>query len=445
MKNNFFFNDKNATLVCLFLICLIFISKISLKFLPFIPFSFGPIIYQYGMHPYINIILQLVGFLYLTAYWCNKKSKYPLNLYYRLFIYLLCATLSIQSIVQMIFINAHYSIIAQISGLIMAIILIYTYAIFIPSILSIENFIYYAKKSSLWIVIASVLTLPAFFPIMFKGGRFIGFFKHIPHMVSTATLAFIFYTPDIFSPNKNGLRNHTLLKIIIYFLLFIAVLLTSTKAAFVTVLITLFIGFFIFGKKRRSIRLFKFTFLSIVFAVFIFSGFPLAKIGTDITTGKISFGLRPAQNGIQTRWDEVTRGLDIFETSPIFGRGLMYKYLDGENSSLDVDGYNSFKDPHNLFISAGVIGGYPLMIFAIIGYLIMLYYSLKGLSHIDESKRIISLFLFAHLPVFLIYHAHFSLGGIADRIYWLIFGFMAQSYSCQSKSEDLPNGLSVNN
>lgn len=192
-------------------------------------------------------------------------------------------------------------------------------------------------------------------------------------------------------------------------------------------------------------RLFKFTFLSAVFATIIFCGFPLIKIGTDITTGKMSFGFRPAQNGIETRWDEVIRGLDIFETSPMFGRGLMYKYLNGENASLDVDGYNSFKDPHNLFVSAGVIGGYPLMVMAIIGYLVMLYYSLKGLGDPDESRRLVSLFLLAHLPVFLIYHAHFSLGGIADRVYWLIFGYMAQSSFCRRDSKELPNGLPVNN
>lgn len=445
MRNSSFFNEKRAQIICIFLIVLIFISKISLHVLPGIPFSLGPLIYQYGMHPYINIGLQLISFLYLMAYWCNRKSKYPLNLYYRLFIYLICAILCIQSVVQIIFINAHYSVLAQISGLIMALVLIYTYAILIPSILSIEEFIYYAKKTALWIVVISVLFLPAFFSSMFKGGRFIGFFKHIPHMVSASTLAFIFYTPEIFSLNKTGLKNHTLLKVALYFVLFFAVLLTSTKAAVISVLIALFIGFFIFGTKRRTVRLFKFTFLSAVFATIIFCGFPLIKIGTDITTGKMSFGFRPAQNGIETRWDEVTRGLDIFETSPMFGRGLMYKYLNGENASLDVDGYNSFKDPHNLFISAGVIGGYPLMVMAIIGYLVMLYYSLKGLGDPDESRRLVSLFLLAHLPVFLIYHAHFSLGGIADRVYWLIFGYMAQSSFCQRDSKELPNGLPVNN
>lgn len=445
MTNNSFFSEKKAQAICIFLIVLIFISKISLHVIPGVPFSLGPFIYQYGMHPYINIGLQLIGFLYLSAYWCNRKSKYPLNLYYRLFIYLICSLLCIQSVVQIIFINAHYSIFAQISGLIMAIVLIYTYAILIPSILAIEDFIYYVKKTSLWIVTLSVLFLPAFFGSMFKGGRFIGFFKHIPHMVSAATLAFIFYTPEIFSPNKAGLKNHTFLKIMLYLVLFISVLLTSTKAAVISILIALFIGFFIFGTKRRTVRLFKFTFLSAVFATIIFCGFPLVKIGTDITTGKISFGFRPAQNGIEARWDEVTRGLDIFETSPMFGRGLMYKYLNGENASLDVDGYNSFKDPHNLFISAGVIGGYPLMIIAIIGYLVMLYYSLKGLGDPNESRRLVALFLLAHLPVFLIYHAHFSLGGIADRIYWLIFGYMAQSSLCQRSSKELPSSLLVNN
>lgn len=419
--------NKIIDYICIFLILLIFISKISLKSFKIIPFSLSYVIYQHGLHPYINIAAQFACFIILIFYWGHRKSQFVLDFRYRLFIYFLIALITIQTICQILMSVNSIPVSSQISGMLMAIMIMLVYGVIIPSIFSVNRFVNLVKKISTFFVFISFISLPLFYSTMFRGGRFIGYFKHIPHMVTASTTALIFYFPTLFSHKKWTLKNNSLISIFIAFVLIASVIITSTKAAFITMLMTIFIGIFIFGRKSRNIRLFKFTFLSSALVLFLFMGAPIIDLGIKVSTGQLSFGMRPAQDGIQTRLEEIERGMSIFEKSPYFGMGLMYKYSQSEEDAFSVDKYNSFKDPHNLFVSAGVVGGYPLMLVSIFAYMWMIWISLKHLGNRNPNVQICALFLFAHIPVFLIYHAHFSLGGMGDRIYWLIFGYLAQS------------------
>jgi O-antigen ligase len=262
---------------------------------------------------------------------------------------------------------------------------------------------------------------------MFKGGRFVGFFKHIPHMVTASTCAFIFLMPKVFDETTWTYKKNTLLVLLGLALLAIAVLLTSTKAAFVTVLITAIVGIIIFKSYKFSFKLFKFAALASLLISILLLGIPTIEFMYNISTGKISFGLRPAQDGVQTRMEEVTRGWSMFERSPYFGLGLLYKFLNNSKEGIEVESYNSFKDPHNLFVSSAVIGGYPLLALSIIGYIFLIIGAVRGMMNKDENQKLLGLFLLAHLPVFVIYHAHFSLGGMGDRLYWLVFGYLGIS------------------
>lgn len=432
--------SKLVDACCITLIVLTFISKLSFKWAKIVPYSLPPIIFQHGLHPYINFGLQFFIALILIFVWLKKKEAMPLSPIYKTYIYCMLAVLSIQTLFQITLVNIGSSILVQIGGLGMAITLILIYGIIIPSLFELEKFIDWIKKTSVFLVIASALALPLFYADMFRGGRFVGFFKHIPHMVSASTFAFIFFFPTIFAEKKWTLKNNTPLKLIILFILALAVLLTSTKAAFGTIAITAFVGVFLFGSKKRSIRLFKFSFLSCFLVSLLLIGAPTSEFMYEVTTGKTGFGLRKAQDGVQTRMEEVTRGWGMFEKSPYFGLGLLYKFLNNSEDGIEVESYNSFKDPHNLFVSAAVIGGYPLFILAIIGYIMMVFAAFRGINQQDPNRVILGLFLLSHLPVFVIYHAHFSLGGIADRIYWLVFGYLGQYWKpiTLKNSEILP-------
>ena len=86
----------------------------------------------------------------------------------------------------------------QLAGLGMAVVLILLYSVFIPGLFPVERFVFWVKWISVSSVLLSLIMLPVFWPFMFKGGRFIGIFKHIPHMVSCSTFAFIFFIRDIY-------------------------------------------------------------------------------------------------------------------------------------------------------------------------------------------------------------------------------------------------------
>ena len=433
---------KIIDVCCITLLILIFVSKLSLKWLQVIPYSVPPFIFQYGLHPFINFGLQFFIALILIYYWLKNKSLYPLSKFYKIFIYTLITTLSIQTLFQITLVNITQSAIVQLGGLGMAIMLILVYGVIIPSVFPIEKFINWINKTSSFLVITSVLFLPFLFPYMFRGGRFIGFFKHIPHMVTASTTAFIFFFPKIFQDKAWTLKSNTLLKLIGIFIIAIAVLLTATKAALGTILITGFVGILIYGSKKRSIRLFKFTFLSCFVISILLVGAPTSQFMYEVTTGKTGLGLRPAQDGVSSRMDEVFRGWTMFEQSPYFGHGLLYKFFSGAKNGIEVESYNSFKDPHNLFISAGVIGGYPLLILSIIAYLLMIAAVLKGLKEDNVHRQTMALFLLAHLPVFIIYHANFSLGGMGDRLYWLVFGYLGQEWNSLGKNNTQAVGIS---
>lgn len=419
---------------CITLIVLIFVSKLSFKWLQFIPYSIPPFIFQYGLHPFINFGVQFIIALILIYYWLKNKNPFPLSKFYKTFIYILIAILSIQTLFQITLVNVTQSVLVQLGGLGMAIMLILIYGVIVPSVFPLEKFISWINRVSSLLVITSVLFLPILFPYMFRGGRFVGFFKHIPHMVTASTVAFIFFFPKIFQDKPWTLKNNTLLKIIGLLIITLAVLATSTKAAFGTIVITGFVGILIYGSKKKSVRLFKFTFLSCLLISVLLVGAPVSKFMYEITTGKTGFGLRPAQDGVSTRLDEVFRGWAMFEQSPYFGHGILYKFFSGSNEGIEVEGYNSFKDPHNLFVSAGVIGGYPLLILSIVAYLLMIVGVLKGLRENSPARQTMALFLLAHLPVFIIYHANFSLGGMGDRIYWLVFGYLGQEWGSINKN-----------
>ncbi len=407
------------------LIGLLFFSKLSLKWMRVVPRSLPPIFFQYGMHPYINFGINLLGFLILLFYWVKRPHLNRTSPTYRLYLLFLLCVLAVQTIFQIIFVNPSFSPMLQLSGLGMASILIILYSVIIPNIFPVEKAIFWIRNFSVAFVIISLLMLPVFFPYFFKGGRFIGVFKHIPHMVSACTFAFIFFIRDIFRPKENWSRLRRNLNIFGLILCGIAILMTSTKAAFVTMMMTFLAAVFLFPSKRKSIVLFKTAFLLIAFLGITLFGAPTANLLYEITTGKRSFGMRRAQNGIETRLEEVYRGLEYFQEEPLMGKGLLYKFMSGKG--IQVSGYNSFKDPHNLFISAGVIGGWPLLILSVVGYLLMIYGAINGMLSSSYDMRVMGIFLFSHLLVFVIYHAHFSLGGMGDRMYWLVFGYLGLS------------------
>jgi len=420
--------------IIVFLLVLMFVSKISLKWTRVVPFRLSFVIYQYGLSPYINFALNFGIFAILFFIWVRTKKLVKLSPLYLFYMYTLMVVLTLQTLFQIALINVSYSPWMQLGGLLNALVLLTMYGIMIPTMMPLERFIYIIRRTSVILVLLSLLLLPLFFPHFFRGGRFIGVFKHIPHMVSAATFAFIFFIPSVFRIGPYHERKNKFLFPFILFLIALVVLLTATKAAVITILLVFFVATLIYGSKKKTVRLFKFCFVLIFTTAVLLFGVPTGEFIYDVATGHKSFGMRPAQDGIESRMEEVTRGIKMFKKSEYFGQGILYKFMGGEG--VEMEGYNSFKDPHNLFISAGVIGGWPLLLLSIIGYFMMIMGTLKALVQKDPNRQMLGLFLLSHLPVFVIYHVHLSLGGLGDRMYYLIFGYLALIWSKSSQFQE---------
>jgi O-antigen ligase len=420
-------NKKNFTEgLCLFLIAMMFISKISLKWTGVVPRTLSPFIFQHGLHPFMNFGINFLGGFILLYIYFRKKERPKVSPTYKFLIFSMIGILSIQTLFQIAVVNITYSVIMQLGGLIMAIAVTTIFGVFIPALLPIDRMVHFTKRFVVILVFASLILLPALSPFMFRGGRFIGVFKHIPHMVSAATFAFIYFLPSVFNYRSFTWKKNNILNILALILIFFAVILTATKAALITCLIAVVGAILIYGSKKRSVRMFKFFFIGSILTFIFTVGPSVANFAYDVATGQKGFGMRPAQDGIESRMEEIHRGWGLFQESPAFGRGILYKFMNAEG--VNVSGYNSFKDPHNLFVSAGVIAGWPFLIFSVIAYLAMVAGTIKGLASKNMNHQMLALFLLSHLPVFLIYHVHISLGGMGDRMYWLVFGYLALTH-----------------
>lgn len=410
------------------LVSLFFFSKLSLAFAHFIPYNIPPLIYQGGIHPYVNVIGTFIfaaGFVLSLRRGLWSKGAKLYTTYLTIFVGLL----GVQTFLQIAFVHPDKSVLFQVSGAVMAFMTVGLYGLVLPMHYPVSRFVKVMLWHSVVIVVVSLVLLPVFGASMFRGGRFVGITKHIPHMVTMSTVAAIFLVsrwPKLFSekvsvPKVMGSLAITLLS-------FIAVALTATKAAMGSVFFACLLSLFFLGRRTRAEqwgRLFVLASMTVSLAL-------LAPVVGDtlyeVASGERALLGRPAQNGFETRWEEVVRGGDLFLRSPHTGLGILYKFMTRAGDG-DVDTYNSFKDPHNIFLSAGVIGGWPFMIVVGFGYLALIYITFTSLrpmnkDRLDTDTKTLAIFLATHLPVFLIYHVHLSLGGIADRVYWCVIGYV---------------------
>lgn len=404
------------------LVALVFLSKVSLgSFLP-LPHSFAFLIYQQGLHPFVNVFLCVLFGVPLAFLGLKARGRNHLSGFYKLFVLVLIFTLTAQTLLQAYYVNPQESVTMQIGALAVSLFMVILYGMMIPSLWTLEDFLGYVQKWSGALVLISLVLWGVAGDHVFKGGRFIGVFKHIPHMVTCATVAFVFSLGTFLREEK---LQHKIWSAWILAASFLAIILTGTRSATGAILLALIATIFLHKTKTNQGRIFKFGFLALMVTFTLFFGSQTYDFARALVVGQSSLGGRGVQNGVAARWEEVERGIQIFLREPWLGQGLVSKFAAGNDVS--VSNYNAMKDPHNIFVSAGVVGGWPLLSLSAIALILILIGSIKSLSSHDISKRQISVYLFTHIPILVIYHIHLSIGGMADRLYWLVFGFVAVS------------------
>lgn len=405
----------------LFLIVLIFLSKVSFGFIPGFPYQESFFIFQNGLHPFVNIFLNIIiGSMLVIKFFWKSKHHYLQNRFFKFYLFIFCLFLLAITVVQVLLADSISPWWLQISAALSACFTVVLFARVIPSELSIIKFITLTQKISIGLCYLSLILLIVMPSLSFKGGRFIGVFKHIPYMVTTATLASIFLIYELFAKTNSRPR-------LIYLLLSLAVsiaalILTGTRSALFAVILSYFLAFLFFPAKKAANQFIK---VSVAFALVIATvlfGQNISNYAVELVRGESAVGLRAAQDGVTSRFDEFARGYEIFSKSPVIGHGLLSKF--GEINETDVGHYNANKDPHNILVSAGVIGGFGFIVLVFVGFICLMAVSFKKLRSATPEFKILAIYVLTHIPILFIYHVHLSLGGMADRFYWIVIGYI---------------------
>lgn len=404
------------------LVALIFLSKVSFGSLLPVPRNFSFLIFQQGMHPFLNVLFCFLFGLPLVLLGLKERSRNHLSGFYKLFVVFLAVVLTIQTLLQIHYVNTEESLILQVGALAVSLFMILIYGVSIPSLWNIEDFVQYVQRWSGALVCLSLLLWLVGVSGVFKGGRFIGVFKHIPHMVTCATVGFIFSLGTFIQSKK---MKHKIWSAFVLVASFFAIILTGTRSSAAAAMVAFFVTLILHQTKTNQGRLFKFGFVSFAIMASVFFGGTAFEFTYGLATGQNSLGSREAQNGVESRWEEIERGAQIFLQQPWLGHGLVSKFASG--NEVDVSNYNAMKDPHNIFVSAGVVGGWPLLFLSVISLALMAIGSMKAVLSENILKRQVAIYLLSHISILVIYHIHLSVGGMADRIYWLVFGFVAAS------------------
>ena len=424
-------NDKRILFLIKALAALAFLAKVSLGALLPIPREVPYLIFQQGMHPYINVVLCILFGGPLILLWMKVRDRQHLSGFYKLFVFFLMITLTVQTLLQVHYVNSEESPWMQVGALGVSLFMVVVYGLVIPSLWNVEDFLRFIQRWTGALVLISLILLPIASGVEFKGGRFIGVFKHIPHMVSCATIAYIFSLGTILTDQK---LQHKIWDVVVLFASFLAIILTGTRSSAAAAVIAFILTMILHQTTTSAGRIFKFSAICFITTFTIFFGFQTYEFAHGIATGETSLGSRQAQDGVQSRWEEVQRGSEIFMEQPWLGHGLMSKFASG--NEVDVSNYNAMKDPHNIFVSAGVVGGWPLLVLAGVSLILMLFGSLKAMKSFDIAKRQVAIYLLSHIPILVIYHIHLSIGGMADRMYWMVFGILAAAVTISRPLEN---------
>lgn len=411
------------------LILLAFASKVSLSFTGIVPSSAGWLLFQGGIHPYVNVALNFfLGFcLYLSLR--AEKAMPSLKEFRRPYAIFAIGTLAILWVQHFLQMFLHVEEAAPLLVLITmgcTTFLVAAFGVVIPRLISPREFVQGVGLLCGLICAFSLLLYFAGFPALYKGSRFIGILKHIPYMVTSATVGYLFGLArfDLSSSWKHR-AGWALLQVCCLYALW----LTGTRSALFAVLLGTFFWLVTMRPPSPSFQLARTLLVWLALLGGLLFGTFAYDFSRDLLTGKTSIGSRAPQDGVSDRMAEIYRGLEMLEKAPWVGLGLLSKFSDAEGEDV-VSSYNSFQDPHNLFISSAVVAGYPFGAWVAFGFLMAIAVCIQAVTKSQlPGIHMIGIYLLSHLPILAIYHMHLSLGGLADRLYWLAFGYLGLKWA----------------
>lgn len=215
-------------------------------------------------------------------------------------------------------------------------------------ILSKEDLVdHYIKFSLLFLVtIIPFLLLSSSYP----GGRFAGWMQNTNMLAGYTCIAFSFiFLKYIFGERKR-------IYIFSLLILFIIILLTQSRGALFSVLITIFIGLMLNIKYKKNIIIM--FFLSLLGFVF-YTNLTIKEAGSDDVQGLLT--VRKVEVG--SREEKIERQLDSFWYSPIYGVGAV---ADEKNDKSRYQAESSYTE---ILSMVGVIGFSIFLLLIILNFL----------------------------------------------------------------------------
>lgn len=403
------------------LVILPFLSKVTLNAVG-VPERFSVLWLQGGLHPVVNSILSMIllGALVVVAFPRALPANFTDRSYLSV-VLVFALLLGVQSLLQSAFVPLNVELWMHLTGLVLTVALLFGYGWLLPRVGDLEFLFSLLTWLTRGLLLFSLVVLVLRPEFAFKGTRFVGVFKHIPYMVTCGQLALLAEWHNL-AVGRGWRRAGA-----VFFMLlaFFALALTGTRSAVLCALVFMALATVRWPVRGRTPTWARrcAVYLGVVFMVTL-GPFAAAEV-ESLLKGESSFLRRPAQNGIASRLEEVQRGLATFEESPYLGSGLLHRF--GSESLESAGSYNSFRDPHNILVSAGVIGGWPFLIAVGLGLAALTVFLVKEIfTRVrdigDYRLALLDIYLFSHLPILFVYHLHLSLGGLADRIYWLFLG-----------------------
>lgn len=264
------------------LIGLIFISKCSTVSLLPLPREFSFLVFQHGMHPYLNIAATMLFGIPLLFFWSICRTHYQSHFAYKFFISVLIFLLFLQTTLQVLFVNVDESLVMQAGAVIMSSFLVLTYGLAIPSLWGPIKILKCLQKWSASFVVISVILLLFARPGLYKGGRFVGIFKHIPHMVTCSTLSFVLTLAFLFEKKK---AKYLFRDLFVLLCSFFPILITGTRSSVAAAVGAMGMTLFFYKFISRQAKLIKFLALLFVFTFLMFFGYDSFRYAQDVATG----------------------------------------------------------------------------------------------------------------------------------------------------------------
>lgn len=214
-------------------------------------------------------------------------------------------------------------------------------------------------------------------------------------------------------------------------------LLTKTRGSFTVCLVGTLLGFWLLRKRSYRSEL-----LVLAMLVLAFCGLSYLVIDPTATDALLTY-FRFQGDTIDTRTMNWLFGLQRLEGNEWHGLGLLARHTSEStfSSSFGVgrSGYNQLYDPHNAYIYAALVGGYPLACLVACLPLVAIPCLRRAWPKVRDARSHLALFAFLNVVAYLLSTlgspAYLTLGNFLDRLFWFAVGVIVFCVKAQLPSQ----------